>query len=536
MPPGLEFFNKPSGLPTHETESQLKNGFLEFLTQKYDKKLRLAHRLDKGTSGVMVGSSDDDTLKKLTSAFESHRVRKTYLFVTDRPCRFEKWSVQSRISKKSSGVFQSDLISVDALESATIQQTPTDLLQDNQWAFTSFRKLSSVGPWTLVEAQPLTGRTHQIRLHALHSEIPLLGDSTYGGTRFFRLMLHAHKIEIQIDDQHHAGESEAPDYFAHLELLSDEILCQWLNGVDVRQALFPEVFQTPSTLRLLHSETDPLRADLLGPHIWAGWWSDEVPSSKDLHRLEVFKTQVAQKFAYPVTFSLQMRANRESDRELAQKMWFDVLSEDWSVREGQAHFWMRADAGLSPGLFLDQRHNRETVGALASEKNVLNLFSYTGGFSVCAARAGARSVTTVDTSKSYIEWSKQNFTLNKIDLTTHQFWAFDSLDFLEMKSKKRESYDLIICDPPSFGRSPRGVFKLEKDYGFLLEKIARVLAPKGIVLFSCNLEKWDTEEFRELMNRVARQNRWKILDFPIGWPDFELDRKDTVLKSVLFQS
>src|SRR5690606_34186735 len=136
------------------------------------------------------------------------------------------------------------------------------------------------------------------------------------------------------------------------------------------------------------------------------------------------------------------------------------------------------------GLFLDQRERRLWVQEHSQGKSVLNLFAYTGGFSVAAALGGAIKTTTVDVGSRYIDWARQNFEINHLNLANHEFWSVDTLDFLQGAIKREHKFDIAICDPPSFGRSKRGIFKIEKDYALLLESISKVLAKKGILIFS----------------------------------------------------
>ena len=138
-------------------------------------------------------------------------------------------------------------------------------------------------------------------------------------------------------------------------------------------------------------------------------------------------------------------------------MWHDQM--DWVGSEHGLKFVFKSNQGWSPGLFLDQRANRNWVHQNSAGKTVLNLFCYTGGFSVAAAKGGAERVESVDTSAATLNWSKENFAANDIDVSQHGFFKSDAREFLKIAKKKERQFDTIICDPPSFARSKNYIQK-----------------------------------------------------------------------------
>lgn len=125
-----------------------------------------------------------------------------------------------------------------------------------------------------------------------------------------------------------------------------------------------------------------------------------------------------------------------------------------TVRESQALFQVNLFDYLDTGLFLDHRLMRQKIFSLAKGKDVLNLFSYTGSVSVFAALGDAKSVTSIDLSKTYTEWAQENFKLNKIKMGPHRFLTADVLQYLGESAVKPE-YDLIFLDPPTFSNSKK---------------------------------------------------------------------------------
>lgn len=158
------------------------------------------------------------------------------------------------------------------------------------------------------------------------------------------------------------------------------------------------------------------------------------------------------------------------------------------VTEGKALFHVNLSDYLDTGLFLDHRSLRYSVFKKSKGKKLLNLFCYTGAFSVQAALGGAQT-TSIDMSKTYIEWAQENFKLNKIDLKQHEFVVGNVLEILSSPNGRlKPHYDTIILDPPTFSNSKKMVdsFEVERDQVMLIEACMRYLRPTGTLFFSCN--------------------------------------------------
>ena len=143
------------------------------------------------------------------------------------------------------------------------------------------------------------------------------------------------------------------------------------------------------------------------------------------------------------------------------------------------------NAGYSVGFFIDQRENRHVLRRTPS-KRLLNCFAYTCSFSVAAASAGAQTVN-VDLSKKSLARGRENFALNSLPTNDHKFIADDVLTVLPRLARKGEKFDLIILDPPTFSRSPRGrIFHVEKDFEDLLTLALDLAERDGRILLSTN--------------------------------------------------
>jgi 23S rRNA (cytosine1962-C5)-methyltransferase len=167
-------------------------------------------------------------------------------------------------------------------------------------------------------------------------------------------------------------------------------------------------------------------------------------------------------------------------------------AQDFVVREGGNRFIVNLIDHLDTGLFLDHRETRALVGTLAADRRVLNLFCYTGSFSVYAARNGAASTTSVDLSKTYLDWARRNFELNGLEFGRNRLVQADVVRFLEQERSSKDRYELIVLDPPSFSNSKRmqGVLDVQRDHVALVRGCLSLLAPGGELLFSTNLRSF----------------------------------------------
>jgi 23S rRNA (guanine2445-N2)-methyltransferase / 23S rRNA (guanine2069-N7)-methyltransferase len=154
---------------------------------------------------------------------------------------------------------------------------------------------------------------------------------------------------------------------------------------------------------------------------------------------------------------------------------------------------------LDTGLFLDHRFTRRKLGQMAKGKDFLNLFAYTGSASVHAACGGARSTTTIDMSKTYLDWAQKNMALNGQSGRQHRFEQGDCLQWLE---QAKDDYDLIFIDPPTFSNSKRmeQTFDVQRDHIQLFEDLKRLLRKEGTIVFSNNKRhfKMDFEQLNEI--------------------------------------
>lgn len=158
------------------------------------------------------------------------------------------------------------------------------------------------------------------------------------------------------------------------------------------------------------------------------------------------------------------------------------------IREYGLKFKVNLSDYLDTGLFLDHRDTRLMVRQNSVGKKVLNLFCYTGAFSVYAAAGGAVSTTSVDLSNVYLQWAKENMEINHFISPAHSFINADVFAFLEDARKSGEKWDIIILDPPTFSNSRKmeKVLDIQKDHLFLINQCLSILTKQGTLVFSNN--------------------------------------------------
>ena len=205
--------------------------------------------------------------------------------------------------------------------------------------------------------------------------------------------------------------------------------------------------------------------------------------------LELMKKTVARIFEAPIQ-NVHLKTRRRQSGSLQHNKQSSA-GKKRIVTESQLKFLVNLSDYVDTGLFLDHRKTRAMVRNEASEKRFLNLFCYTGSFSVYAAAGGAKMTTSVDWSKSYLDWARENMALNGFAGPEHRFVRSGTMEFLH-RLKPSEQFDLVVVDPPTFSNSKRtdDVWDVQRDYGELLNRIRLHVSVGGVVYFSTNFRKF----------------------------------------------
>lgn len=175
------------------------------------------------------------------------------------------------------------------------------------------------------------------------------------------------------------------------------------------------------------------------------------------------------------------------------------------VLENGLNFLVDLEEGLHVGLFLDQRENRRDLMKRVAGKSVLNLFAYTGAFSVAAACAGAGRVTSVDASAPYLNWAEENFAANRLNPRRHEFIVDDCLEALRALRQQGRRFDVVLMDPPSFSTTKKSRFTTRGGTSDLVAAVLPMLEPGGMLLASSNHQKVDIADYLKELRRGALQ-------------------------------
>ncbi len=514
--------HKPAGWNTHAPSPHAGEGIYDWLRHREPRwgTLAILHRLDKETSGILLFGKTAVANRSLTEQFTQRRVHKKYILLTDRSVPTKPFTVKTSLLRAGE----------------KYASRP-----GGEPAETRFRPMLDAAVAKMgaglkgVEVEPLTGRTHQIRVHAAENGFPILGDTLYGGSPSSRVFLHAAEIEFV-----HPATGQPVKLFAPVDFDGQP---RWA----LRQAILEQ--DATNAVRLIQGAADG----------WPGWYVEKLgeyllsqaetplaaPAAAELSRLA---RQHSVRGVYHKLLSRQVR--RTSTEESSPQLIIgEPAPENFEILENGLRYELSFREGYSVGLFLDQRDNRRRLltGYVASGfprlpaagAEVLNVFAYTCGFSVSAARAGART-TSLDLSKKYLEWGRRNFALNGLDPAAHDFIYGDAFDWMRRLAKKGRSFDVVVLDPPTFSQSKAtGVFRVEKNFGDLVAAALPVLKPGGVLLASTNASGWPPEKFLAGVESAVRVARRKILHqhYVPQPPDFPVSRDEPAyLKTVWVQA
>nr|WP_255724091.1 class I SAM-dependent methyltransferase [Terrimonas ginsenosidimutans] len=190
-----------------------------------------------------------------------------------------------------------------------------------------------------------------------------------------------------------------------------------------------------------------------------------------------------------------LKLRQRKPGRLGQYQRVDVSQNEFVATENSLQFIINLSDFLDTGLFLDHRTTRQMVRDKSEGKKVLNLFAYTGSFSVYAAAGGASEVVTADLSNTYLKWAERNMVMNGFeDPAKYRFEQTDVMQYL--KTLPADHYDIIVMDPPTFSNSKRmdGILDIQRDHVSMINDCMRALKKDGVLYFSTNARTFVLDE------------------------------------------
>ncbi|MCK6572538.1 pseudouridine synthase [Myxococcota bacterium] len=467
----LVVVDKPIGWLTHPDEATARPDVFGWLGGG----LGVHMRLDVDTSGVLCFSRSPAGARRLTRAFEHGDVRKRYLAVVEgRP---------------------------PAREGTLTGEVPE---ARGRSATTRYRVLASHAPTgtTLVEAEPVTGRTHQIRAHFAAAGCPVRGDRRYGSpldVRAPRLLLHCAGITLGPGAGGIAFEAPTPPE-----------LCASEGAAALRRDLAAGSSHTCYRVSDGAGDGTPgWIVDRYGAWLWVqraeGADEHPLPPARGVYRIDA-------------------RADRSHGGQPPPALVAGEAAPDpLAVRENDLEYRVVLGPHLSTGLFLDQRPQRAWLRANADGARVLNTFAHAGAFTVAAAAGGAARTVSVDLERDWLARLGPQLVANDLapDPARHDTIHGDVFDWLRRLGRRGERYDIVVLDPPSTSVGARGRrWSAAQDYGELVALAAPLVAPGGWLWTITNHRGLTPERFgaRVSVGLPAGVQLERVSAMPVDFP------------------
>ena len=461
----LLILDKPVGWLTHtDGRSREDNGRPDLVTwaqERFGVSMRVHQRLDVSTSGVIALSLDthgDQILKRALTTPGAKR----YLAV-----------IEGHASQRRGRI------------SHPVPMSPA------QHAETDYRVLRCGEGWSLLEAIPRTGRTHQIRAHCAHLGVPIRGDALYGDSfdlRAPRALLHAHRLIV--DGETYVAQPP-PDFARYLMESADDPV---KAALDTRSAL--ERSMRDECYRVFNGDPEGFegcRIDRYQDWLWV-----IHHQTQPLDQLHTLLDRLSARGVYYLEAQIDRSRGGQPRPQLLRG---EPAPQPLIVQEAEVTYAVELGTHLSTGLFLDQRPQRAWLAhAHKPWGRVLNTFAHAGGFSVAAACAGAETVS-IDLSSQWLSRVPRQMELNGLDPRGHTCLTGDVFDWLRRLAKRGERFDLIILDPPSTSvGTKRKRWSAAKDYPQLIEMTLPLLAPGGRLVTATNHRKLTPYKFARLVS------------------------------------
>ncbi|WP_394557720.1 class I SAM-dependent rRNA methyltransferase [Priestia aryabhattai] len=294
-----------------------------------------------------------------------------------------------------------------------------------------------------------------------------------------------------------------------------------------------------TAFRVFNSEGDGIGGliiDYYDGYYVTSWYSEGIYQFKE-YVIEALKSAPNFKGLYQKKrFNVKGQYIEENDFVVGDKGEFPLI-----VRENGIRFAVYLNDGAMVGVFLDQRDVRKTIrDKYAKGKTVLNMFSYTGAFSVAAALGGAAKTTSVDLANRSLAKTIEQFSVNGIDHEAQDIIVEDVFKYFKYAVKKNMTFDLVVLDPPSFAKSKKHTFSAAKDYKDLLKEAIALTKPNGVIVASTNASNFDMKKFHSFIEKAFNEKgeRYKMMEqfsLPADFKTIKEFKSGDYLKVVFIQ-
>ncbi|MGG5792831.1 class I SAM-dependent rRNA methyltransferase [Bacillus nitratireducens] len=268
-----------------------------------------------------------------------------------------------------------------------------------------------------------------------------------------------------------------------------------------------------TAFRVLNGEGDGLGGliiDYYDGYYVISWYSEGIYTFRDeiveaLQKVANFKGIYEKK-----RFDTKGKYIEDDDFVAGERGEFPLI-----VKENGVNFAVYLNDGAMVGVFLDQRNVRKQIrDKYAQGRTVLNMFSYTGAFSVFATLGGASKTTSVDLANRSLSKTIEQFSVNEIDYEAQDIIVEDVFLYFKYAAKKKMKFDMVVLDPPSFARSKKYTFSAAKDYKNLLKETIAITENNGIIVASTNCSAFDMKKFKGFIDTAFKEmnGKYKILE------------------------
>ena len=284
-------------------------------------------------------------------------------------------------------------------------------------------------------------------------------------------------------------------------LFQDQDLNQALIDKRIKSALKRRPFPSPDTtgFRLLHGEGD------LFPGLVCDVYGETAVLRPDGVAAERWLKGARQTIGrlLPIKYWAIRRARVHTQGKAAAQWWGDKPEEPVRFLEGGLTYEVDPIEGQKTGFFLDQRANRRRLAKVTRGKRLLNLFGYTGGFSLAAAAEGAARTTTVDLAAPAIQAARRHFELNDLPSSAHEFVAADVFDYLEPFGYASAPFEVLVCDPPSFAHRRDDVPQAMAKYVELFARCLEIMPDESTVALASCSSHIHRQRFEEILREAT---------------------------------